>query len=132
MKKNLPLPGLLRHLWQSYEKTKDGRQKHGDLSLLAQAAERVPWPEAPELGREIAAILRQLDEKTKTSKHERNVRDAEICKLFEMQVNAGLPVSKSHERIADIFGMTTDSVRKSMDREIERRVKSVREKLTEN
>lgn len=131
MKQHLPFPGLFRHLWQSYEKTKDGRQKLGDLSLLAEAAERVPWPEAPELGREIAAILRKIDEKTKTSKHERNVRDADICRLFEMHTNAGLPVIKSYECIANFFRMTTDGVRKVVEQEIERRGTSDPEKLME-
>lgn len=116
MNDNLPFPGLFRHLWQSYEKTKDGRQKYGDLSLLAEAADRMPWPEAPELGHEIAAILRHLDQKTKTNKHERNIRNRDICRLFEMQVKSGMSVSKSHECIADIFGMTIDNVRKVVDR----------------
>lgn len=120
MNEELHFPGLFKHLWQSYKKSIDGRQKNGDLSILAEAAERVPWPEAPELGREIAAILRQLDWETKTGKHDRNVRDNDVYRLVEMQVNAGMPVTKSRKCVADIFGMTIDNVREVVNKEKKR------------
>lgn len=116
---------LFRHLWKLYVSTIDGRQKHGDLELLAEAAERMVWPGAPELGRTMGATLRELAAKGKTgagtlSKHHRNVRDREIVGLARIHKQAGLTALKSYKRLAEIYvTLTPDGVRKIVERATE-------------
>lgn len=111
---------LFRHLWRVYQNTVDGRQKYGDVTVLAEAAERMNWPGAPEMGAAIAAILRNLVAKEKTgtaSKHYRNVRHREIAGLARIHRQAGLTAAESHKRLEEIYGtMTPDGVRKIVER----------------
>lgn len=111
---------LFRHLWQSYQATIDGRQKYGDVELLAEAAERMTWPGAPEIGATIARILRIRVVKKKTglnSKHFRRTRDKEIIGLAAIHRDQGLQDKDSHLRIAEIFRMEVDAVRKVLEGE---------------
>ena len=110
---------LFRHIWKLYQSTIDGRQKHGDLELLAEAAERMVWPGAPEIGPAIAAILRDLRAKNKStwaSKHYRNVRDKEIARLAQDHLREGITATESQRRWAEIYKMTPDGVRKVIER----------------
>ena len=110
---------LFRHIWKSYQETIDGRQKHGDVNLLAEAAERMTWPGAPEIGLTIAQILRDQVVGNKvgaSSKHYRNVREREIEGLARMHESQGMTAGESHDRIAGIYGMTVDAVRKVLER----------------
>ena len=110
---------LFHHLWKTYQATLDGRQKYGDVNLLAEAAERMTWPGAPEIGPTIAQILRDQIIKNKVgaaSKHYRNVREREIEGLASIHFSQGLTAKESHERIAKIYHMTSDAVRKILDR----------------
>ena len=111
---------LFRHLWRVYQNTIDGRQKFGDVTVLAEAAERMNWPGAPEIGSAIAVILRDVVAKEKTgtaSKHYRNVRHREIAGLARIHHQAGLTAAESHKRLEEIYGtMTPDNVRKIVER----------------
>lgn len=115
----LPEAYLFHHLWISYQATIDKRQKYGDVTLLAEAAERMTWPGAPEIGPAIAEILRDQIIKNKVgaaSKHHRNVRQREIEALASLHLSQGMTAKDSHERIAEIYNMTSDAVRKSLER----------------
>lgn len=112
--------GIFRHLWKSYWTTLDGRQIHGDVELLAEAAERIDWPDAPEIGTEISRLLRLAyvgDKEGAASKHYRVVRNRHIAGLAKTHATQNLTQKESFERIADIFGMTVDAVRKVIERE---------------
>lgn len=111
---------LFRHLWLSYEATIDGKQTYGDVGLLAEAAERMEWPGAPEMGRTIATVLRKQVIKDKNdiaSKHHKVVRNSEILKLARLHADAKMTQTESHELIAGYFNMTPDAVRKTIERE---------------
>jgi len=117
--KGLPEADFFRHLWDCYQATIDKRQKYGDVTLLAEAAERMTWPSAPQIGPAIAEILRDQIIKNKVgaaSKHYRNVRAREIEGLASVHLSQGMTANASHERIAAIFNMTPDAVRKSLER----------------
>lgn len=109
---------LFRHLWKSYQATIDGRQKYGDVELLAQAAERMSWPGAPEIGSTIAKVLRDKVVKDKTdlnSKHFKLTRDREIVDLAAIHREQGWSAGDSNRRIAEIFRMEVDTVRKIVE-----------------
>jgi hypothetical protein len=110
---------LFRHLWTSYLSTIDGRQTNGDIELLAEAAERMEWPGAPEMGSTIASLLRKKIVKAKTgqaSNFNRVVRDREILKLAQIHADQGMTQKDSHECIAKYYKMTVDAVRQQVDR----------------
>ena len=107
--------GLFRHLWTSYQSTIDGRQTYGDVELLAEAAERMEWPGAPEMGRTIARVLRAKvvkDKIGKASKHYKSVRDRQIFDLAQIHIEQGMTKVASYERIALIFEIEADAVAK--------------------
>ena len=107
--------GLFRHLWTSYQSTIDGRQTYGDVELLAEAAERMEWPGAPEMGRTIARVLRAKvvkDKIGKASKHYKSVRDRQIFDLAQIHIEQGMTQVASYERIALIFEIEADPVAK--------------------
>lgn len=107
--------GLFRHLWTSYQSTIDGRQTYGDVELLAEAAERMEWPGAPEMGRTIARVLRAKvvkDKIGKASKHYKSVRDRQIFDLAQIHIEQGMTQVASYERIALIFEIEADAVAK--------------------
>ena len=111
---------LQRHLWKSYQSTIDGRQHYGDVNLLAEAAERADWPGAPEMGAEIARLLRLAyvgEKEGRASKHYRVVRDREIAALAKIHADWNLTQKESFERIAAIYEITEDAVRKVVKRE---------------
>jgi hypothetical protein len=110
---------LFRHLWKSYLSTIDGRQTNGDIELLAQAAERMEWPGAPEMGSTIARLLRKNIVKAKTgqaSNFHRVVRDREILKLAQIHADQGMTQKDSHECIAGYYNMSVDAVGQTIDR----------------
>ena len=111
---------LFRHIWQTYQATVDGRQKYGDVTLLAEAADRMNWPGAPQIGTAIASILRDFVAKEKTgkaSKHYRNVRDREIAALARIHLQAGMTSAESQKRLAEFYdNITPDAVRKIVER----------------
>jgi hypothetical protein len=110
---------LFRHLWESYQATIDGRQKYGDVELLAQAAERIAWPGAPEFGSTIATVLREKiveDKSGLNSKHFKLTRDREIIGLAAIHREQGLPANESRRRIAEMFRMEVEAVRKVLER----------------
>lgn len=111
---------LFRHIWNEYSRTTDGRANTGDVNLLVEATERVEWPGAPEIGAEIARLLRLAyvgQKEGLASKHYRVVRNGEIAGLAKIHVTQKLTQKESFERIADIYGMTVDAVRKIIERE---------------
>ena len=110
---------LFRHLWRVYQNTIDGRQKYGDVTVLAEAAERMNWPGAPEIGAAIAAVLRDAVVKDKTgkaSKHYRNVRDKEIAGLAQIDLRKGITATETERHLAEIYDITTDAVRQIIKR----------------
>ena len=110
---------LFRHLWTSYQSTIDGRQKYGDVELLAQAAERMEWSGAPEMGSTIAKVLRAKVVKDKigeASNFYRVVRDREILKLAQIHADQGMTQKDSYECIAKYYKTTFDAVRQQVDR----------------
>ncbi len=107
--------GLFRHLWTSYQSTIDGRQTYGDVELLAEAAERMKWPGAPEMGSTIARVLRAKvvkDKIGKASKHYKSVRDRQIFDMAQILIDQGMTQTESYERIALIFEIEADAVAK--------------------
>lgn len=111
---------LQRHLWASYKATIDERQKYGDVNLLAEAAERNDWSGAPEMGEEIARLLRHAyvgEKKDRASKHYLVVRNREIVGLAKIHAAENLSQKESFERIAKIYGMSIDAIRKVVERE---------------
>lgn len=112
---------LHRHLWQSYQSTIDGRQTYGDVNLLAEAVERVDWPGAPEMGAEIARLLRLAyvgEKEGRASKHYRAVRNREIAALAKIHADGDLTQKESFERIAKIYKISEDAVRAVVRREL--------------
>ena len=110
---------LFRHLWTSYESTINKRQKNGDVELLAEAAERMEWPGAPEMGKTIASLLRSQIIKNKTgqaSQHHKVVRDREILTLARIHAEDRMAQTDSYETIAEIYNMTVDAVSKQVRR----------------
>ena len=110
---------LFRHLWRSYQSTIDGRQKYGDVELLAEAADRMEWPGAPEMGRTIARVLRAKVVKDKigeASNFHRVARDREILKLAQIHADQGMTQKDSYECIAKYYKTTVDAVRQKVDR----------------
>lgn len=110
---------LLRHLWTAYQSTIDARQTNGDVELLAEAAERMEWPGAPEMGRTIARVLRAnvvKDKTGKASKFYRVVRDREIVKLAKIHAEQGMTQKDSYECLAKYYRITVDAVRQQVDR----------------
>lgn len=110
---------LFRHLWAAYQATIDGRQTNGDVELLAEAAERMEWPGAPEMGRTIAKILRTKVVKGKTgaaSNFYRVVRDREIVKLAQIHEDQGMTQKDSFECLAKYYKITVDAVRQQVER----------------
>jgi hypothetical protein len=108
---------LFRHLWTSYLSTIDGRQTNGDIELLAEAAERMEWPGAPEMGSTIASVLRAQVVKDKTgkaSKHYKLVRDRQIFDLAQIHADQGMTQKDSHECIAVIFKIEPGAVTKAV------------------
>lgn len=112
-------PELFPYLWARYLETKDGRSRSGDVDLLAEAVERIEWPGTPEMGPEIARLLRQAYVGDKTGEGGaayRTIRNQEIVGLAEIHRGMGRSERESADRIADIFGMTPDAVRKVIQR----------------
>jgi hypothetical protein len=110
---------LYRHLWSSYQSTINGRQANGDVALLAEAAERMEWPGAPEMGLTIARVLRAKVVKGKTGRaanFARVVRDREIVKLAQIHAEQGMTQKDSYECIARYYKMTVDAVRQQVAR----------------
>ena len=106
---------LFRHLWMSYQATIDGRQTNGDVELLAEAAERMEWPGAPEMGSTIARVLRAKvveDKIGEASKHYKLVRDRQIFDLAQIYADRGMTQIESHQRIALLFKIESDAVTK--------------------
>ena len=109
--------GIFRHLWKSYLTTIDGRQKYGDVELLAEAAERMVWPGAPEMGAAIAKVLRDKvvgDKKGSSAKHFHTVRDRELFRLslllegqegpFDLEREGGTQqYTSKYKYIADMY-----------------------------
>jgi hypothetical protein len=113
----VPLDQFFRHLWWFYQETQDDRARHGDVDLLAEAAERHTWPGAPEIGPAIAQLLRAAYcDHEGESPAERWIRDKDICALAEIHSAQGLSKRASAERIADMAGMSPDAVRKIIAR----------------
>lgn len=111
---------LFRHLWNEYSRTMDGRANAGDVNILAEAVERIDWRGTPEIGAEIARLLRLAyvgDKDGLASKHYRVVRNGEIVGLAKIHATQKLTQKDSFERIADVYGMTVDAVRKVVERE---------------
>ena len=110
---------IFAHIWSSYQKTIDNKQIHGDVELLAEAADRIVFPGAPDLGPKIACILRTCVVKDKVgenSKHYKVVREREIMARIDLMLGRGVEKGRCYEEIASIYKMTPGAVRMLYDR----------------
>jgi hypothetical protein len=104
------MPAQMEHLWRQYEAS-------GDVECLAKAAEIAPFFGQPNIGRTIAKILR---DKEPTDKLAREMQWREIDLLYEAFNNEGLRKTEIYERLAELKGITPES----MKRELMRRYKT--------
>lgn len=109
---------LFRHLWQQYQASIDRRARRGDVDLLAEAAERHEWPGAPGMGARVAELLRAAYCKRTEGEApaDRMTRDREIVGLADIHRQDGISARAAAERIAAIYGMEAEAVRKVIAR----------------
>lgn len=121
-------PLRLRHLWESYLNTIDGRHTNGDVELLIDALQGLDWHGHTEILDAITALLRKrygstnlpLDSdaahKFGATKHYLTVRNRELRKLYDINVAEGKSNSEIFEYLAKIYQIDVGAVRKVVER----------------
>lgn len=100
------LPVEMDLLWNQY-------QASGDTECLAKAAEIVPFFGKPEIGQEIAKLLR---DKHSTKKLERAIQWSEIYFMFEAFSAAGFKKEDIYVRLAEYKGIDPESMKRELMR----------------
>lgn len=102
---------LISQIWREYQDT-------GDKRLLADAVRYADFGNNPQIQEEIATIL--LKSAGKRANYDKKLRDRDIVRVHEINLEDGLSITASYNRISDELGLSADAVRKVIEKSAEK------------
>ena len=102
---------LISQIWKEYRDT-------GDKRLLADAVRYADFGNNPQIQEEICAIL--LKSAGKRANYDKKLRDRDIVRVHEINLENGDSITASYNRISGELGLSADAVRKVIEKSAEK------------